>query len=116
MFRLTAMVLAAALCLPAAQTAKPDPGSVAAAIPIGAMVRIKTLDKQTLEGRLTGFTGDGITVQTGEGPRLATRTVAFAEMRSIQHTNKPLSPLANKLIVIGVVWAVLAGLSAAFGG
>lgn len=116
MFRLTALVLAAALCLPAAQNAKPDPGSAAAAIPIGATVRIKTVDKQTLEGQLTGFTADGVTVQTGEGPRLATRAVAFAEMQSIQHTNRPLSPRANKLIVIGVVWALLAGLSAAFGG
>ncbi len=116
MFRLIAIVLASTLCLPSVEAAKPDPRTAALVIPAGATVRIKTIDKQTIEGRLGATTPESVTVQVLAQNQISERTVAFAEMKSIQQTNKPMAQGKEVLITLGFLYLILAGISMAFGG
>lgn len=116
MFRLTTFVIVTALCLPAAESAKRDPRTAVLAIPAGAMVRIKTTNKQTVEGRLNGSTPESVTLQVLTNDQITERTVAFADMKSIQQTNKPMSAGKQVIIALGVLWGILTLISVAIGG
>lgn len=83
MIRLVAIILAATLCLPAAGTGQPGVRALALEIPSGALVRIKTTDKQTIRGKLTTLTAEGVTLQLLENDRITERTVPFNSMKSI---------------------------------
>ncbi len=116
MFRPIAMVLAATLCLPTVEAAKPDPREAVLVIPAGASVRIKTIDKQTIEGRLGATTSESVTVQILAKDQIRERTVAFAEMKSIRQTNKPMSAGKAVLITLGVIYSIAYIIVGASGG
>ncbi|MBL0157796.1 MAG: hypothetical protein IPP47_11935 [Bryobacterales bacterium] len=116
MFRLIAIILAATLCLPAAENAKRDPRTDVLTIPSGAMVRIKTTGKQTIEGRLNASTPESVTLQVLTNDQITERTVAFADMKSIRQTNKPMSAGKQTMIALGMVWGILTLISVAIGG
>lgn len=106
MFRLSALLLVAALCLPAKQIPKRDVRAIALEIPAGASVRIKLEGKQPVQGRLAAISEEGLTVQVIVRDRIEARSVAFAEMRSIQQTNKPMGAGAAVLITFGVIYSL----------
>jgi hypothetical protein len=107
MFRLIVTILAVMLCLPAAETAKPDARTAALAIPSGALVRIKTSSKQTFEGKLTGMTAEGVRLMVLDNDRIAEREVPFSEIKSIQERNKPMSAGKGILIALGVIYGLI---------
>ena len=116
MFRLIAVTLAATLCLPAAEVAKPDIRAVALEIPSGVPVRIKTTDKKAIQGKLTAVTSDGVTLQVVEKDQVTERTVPFAEMKSIKQTNKQMSSGVVVLITLGVLYGLGIIVGLALGG
>ena len=116
MFRLIALVLSATLCLPGAEVAKPDIRSLALEIPTGAPVRVRTTGKQTIQGKLTAVSSEGVTLQILDKDQITDRTVPFAAMKSITQTNKPMSSGKVVLITLGVLYAFGALLSLAIGG
>ncbi|HEY3442784.1 MAG TPA: hypothetical protein VGK29_18635 [Paludibaculum sp.] len=116
MFRLIAIILAATLCLPAAEVAKPDMRAVALEIPTGSPVRIKTLSKETVQGKLTAITTDGVTLQVLEKDQISERSVAFHDVKSIQQTNKPMSAGKVVLITLAVLYGIGALIGLAIGG
>jgi len=116
MFRLIALALAAALCLPAAEPTKPDIRTAALAIPTGAPVRIKTTAQQTVQGKLTAITSDGVVLQVVEKDVIADRSVPFAEMKSIKQTNKPMSSGKVVLITLAVLYGIGLLIGLAVGG
>lgn len=116
MFRLIALVLAAALCLPAAEPAKPDIRAIALEIPTGSPVRIRTFGKTTVQGKLTAITTDGVTLQVLEKDRILERSVAFGDVKSIQQTNKPMSGGKVVLITLVVLYGIGALIGLAIGG
>jgi hypothetical protein len=116
MCRLIAITLAVTLCLPAEQAAKPDIRAVALEIPTGVPVRIRTVSKQTIHGKLTAVTPDGVTLQVLEEDRITERAVPFTGMKSIKQTNKPMSGGKVVLITLGVLYAIGALIGLAIGG
>ena len=116
MFRLIAITLATTLCLPAAEVAKPDIRAIALEIPAGVPVRIKTTDKNTVQGKLTAVTSDGVTLQAVDKDQITERTVPFAQMKSIKQTNKPMSAVAAVLITLGVLYGIGLIIGLAIGG
>ena len=115
MFRLTAVVLATTLCLPAAEVTKPDIRTIALVIPTGALVRIKTTSKQTIQGKLTNTTSEGVTLQVVEKDQITERTVPFADMKSIKQTNKPIGVGKTVLIALGMIYGIAFLIGLAFG-
>ena len=111
-----AIFLAAAICLPAAESAKPNIRTAALAIPTGAPVRIKTTAKQTVQGKLTAVTSDGITLQVVDRDVIADRSVPFSEMESIKQTNKPMSSGKVVLITLAVLYGIGLLIGLAVGG
>ncbi len=106
MFRFIAIVLAGALCLPAADVNKADIRAIALSIPAGALVRIKTTDRQTIRGKLTAISAEGVTLQLLENNRIVERTAPFSSMKSIQETNRPLTAGKAVLIFFGVMFGL----------
>ncbi len=107
MFRPIALIVAATLCLPAAEAARPDIRAIALEIPTGAMVRIKTTDKQTVQGKLTAVSGEGVTLLLLENDRITERPVPFSSIKSIQQTGKPMSAGKGVLIFLGLFYGVV---------
>ena len=116
MFRLTSIALAATLCLPAAELAKPDIRTVALEIPTGVSVRIKTIGKQTVQGKLVAITSEGVSLQMVEKDQIAERSMPFSDMKSIRQTNKPMSAGKVVLLAIGVTYGILVIIGIAIGG
>jgi hypothetical protein len=115
--RALALLLVSALALPAAQ--KLSPAAVAMELPDGALVRIKTIQKSTLEGRYLTRDNTSITIQSirkNRTDKLEEHVVAYSDIQSIQHTNKPWSSRKTTIASLLIIWAILTGISVAVGG
>jgi hypothetical protein len=115
--RVLAVLLASMLALSAAD--KPSPLAIAMELPDGAMVRIKTIQKATLEGRYLSRDDAGITIQSirkNRTDKLEQHVVAFSDIQSLQHTNKPWSTRKTTIVSLLSIWAILTAISAAIGG
>lgn len=115
--RALALLLVSMLTLTAA--GKPSPRAIAMELPDGALVRIKTLQKTTLEGRYLSRDDAGITIQSVRKNRidkLEQHVVAYSDIQSIQHTNKPWSTRKTTIASLLTIWGILTAISLAIGG
>jgi hypothetical protein len=93
----------------------PGAAEQAAALPLGSVVTVKTLDKKTLTGRLGALSANGFELQIGKGNSVSTQTLAFVDVKSIKQKSKGMSTGAKVAIGIAVgVGAVFAFFAIAF--
>lgn len=116
MHRLTALVLATMLGAPAAEVDKPDFRTLALAIPSGVRVRVTTMDKKTIQGRITAITADGITLHVIKRSQVTWRNIPYERMKSIRQMSDSLTfldvarvPLDCAYLVGAITWIALGG-------
>jgi hypothetical protein len=108
-----AVALAFALVTPAAR-AQDQPGlwrSFAQGLPPGAFVVVRLSNRSTVKGHIVRVTPDAITVLPKTRLPVPARTLAFADVESIDSQKEGMSPGAKVLAIAGAVGGIVVGIA-----
>ena len=71
-------------------------------VPPGAMIEVRLIDKQKLRGRLGEVTSEGFSLQTAQGNKIETKTIAFSDVKSFKRTGETAGKGIGKGVVYGL--------------
>ncbi len=123
------VVLSIALLLwpalvPAAQTSPAKPRDQVlkeklVEIPMGSIIEVKLDNKKKLRGKLGAVTDGGFELQTVQGGKFSTETLAYQQVRALKYQEKGMST-ATKVVLgslagVGTLFLVMIGVAAAHG-
>ena len=94
-------------------TKAPTVKEKALSIPPGSLVQVQLMSKAKLRGQIGSITNGGLTLKVANGNSIEDKTVAFAEVKSINQVGKGHSPAFWILIGVGAILAlgpIVAGL------
>jgi hypothetical protein len=66
------------------------------------MIEVRLIDKQKLRGRLGEVTSEGFSLQTAQGNKIETKTIAFSDVKSFKRTGETTGKGIGRGVVYGL--------------